>query len=70
MTKDKLTQINKEFRAKDQSHLWPINGKFNVTERAIGRVRRANQYYGDVGREEYRMQLEIEISRIVNAEEG
>ena len=32
--------INRAFRAADQSHLWPISGRFDATERAIRAVRR------------------------------
>lgn len=68
MTRKEKMEIDKAFRAKDQSHLWPINNKFNATERAIARVRRFNQYYGEVSAEEYKLQLEAEISDIVNGE--
>jgi hypothetical protein len=68
MTKEELTRINNEYRAKDQSHLWPVNGKFNATERAIKHVRQANQYGGDVGELQYRMQLDAALSSIVNGE--
>ena len=33
-------KINALYRAQDQSHLWPVWGKFDATERAIRRVRR------------------------------
>ena len=33
-------QINKLFRANDESDKWPICGRFNVTERAINRIRK------------------------------
>ena len=32
--------INRIYRQHDQSHLWPICGRFNATERAIRRTRR------------------------------
>lgn len=32
--------INKHFREQDESHLFPISGRFNATERAIRKVRR------------------------------
>lgn len=35
-----VRQINAYFRKHDDSHLWPICGRFNVTERAIRRLRR------------------------------
>lgn len=32
--------IDRHFRAQDESHLYPICGRFNATERAIRKVRR------------------------------
>jgi hypothetical protein len=59
--------INKAMRLIDDSHLWPINGEFNVTERAI---RRMNKYERDSGEFDcaysYWKSLENEISNIVN----
>lgn len=40
LTKAQVLKVNKAFRAKDDSSLWPINGSFNATERAIKWVRR------------------------------
>ena len=60
-----VRQINAHFRAEDDSHLWPVCGRFNATERAIRRVRRK----GLAGRGglEYYLTLEREITDIVNA---
>ena len=63
-----VRQINAYFRKHDDSHLWPICGRFNATERAIRRIRR----YRRDGMEvcsglEYYLTLEREISEIVNA---
>lgn len=63
-----VRQINAFFRKHDDSHLWPICGRFNATERAIRRIRR----YRRDGMEvcsglEYYLTLEREISEIVNA---
>lgn len=63
-----VRQINAYFRKHDDSHLWPICGRFNATERAIRRIRR----YRRDGMEvcsglEYYLSLEREISQIVNA---
>ncbi len=55
--------INAYFRANDTSHQWPICNKFNVTERAILKLRKEKHYTG--GRE-YFMALDTEIGRIVN----
>lgn len=60
-----IRAINKLYRQQDDSSLWPINGRFNATERAIRRVRRLGMaLYGL----EYCYALEGEISRIVNSQ--
>lgn len=60
-------QINKHFRSTDDSHLWPVCGKFNATERAIRRVRRFAAASGaPMEGLEYWLALEAEISTIVN----
>jgi exoribonuclease R len=59
-------KINKFFRDRDESHLWPICNKFNVTERAIRNIQRSGAEYMYGLR--YCEALEAEISRIVNAE--
>lgn len=57
-------EINAYFRANDTSHQWPICNKFNVTERAIRRIRRI--YGTNNGGYEYFHMLGTEISNIVN----
>lgn len=59
--------INKLFRAADESHLWPINNRFNVTERAIRWVQDVMKVTGQeyVGYE-YAYMIECRISHIVN----
>lgn len=54
--------INKYFRIIDDSNLWPIKGKFNVTERAIRKVQKMR-----LSGLEYCLALDSEISRIVNS---
>lgn len=61
-------QMNAEFRKQDESHLAPINNKFNVTERAIRRIRKLAQGCGPICGSEYVAVMEDEISRIVNDE--
>jgi len=63
------TAINRLFRKQDESHLYPINGRFNVTERAIRRLqeRQRDGLVLDDGLE-YALALEMEISSIVNNE--
>lgn len=56
--------INAYFRANDESHKWPICNKFDVTERAIRRLRKLQMYNGGL---EYFLALENEISSIVNS---
>ena len=68
MNEMSIRQINAYFRENDESHLWPICGRFNATERAIRRIRRLRQQglcvYPGL---EYYLTLEQEISDIVNA---
>lgn len=67
---DKLTvrQVNKLARQTDQSHRYPIRNRFNVTERAIRQLRRAqrNGLVLNPGLE-YALALDNEISHIVNS---
>ena len=58
-------QINAFFRANDCSHQWPICNRFDVTERAIRRLRR-DSCVADGGLE-YFAALDAEISSIVNS---
>jgi len=59
-----IRQINRWFRIRDESHLWPVKDRFNATDRAINRLRRLNHdWEGEV----YASTLYEEISRIVNA---
>ena len=62
-----VRQINAYFRKKDESHLYPVCGRFNATERAIRRVREQKRQ----GLEchpglEYYLTLERELSNIIN----
>ena len=63
-----IREINRLYRAQDDSHLWPIRGRFNVTERAIRRVRRLARDYGGMYGLEYAYAIEQEIGEIVNDE--
>jgi len=68
MTDDKqglanIRAINKLFRKQDESRLYPINGRFNATERAIRQMRKFDcPVYGL----EYCLGLDGLISEIVN----
>ena len=63
-----IRQINALFRKHDESHLWPVCSQFNVTERAIRRLRKVMQCNGSTGGFEYALMLDGEIGRIVNEE--
>lgn len=66
LTLKEIRKANKELRLKDDSHLWPICGRFNATEKAIRQFRRrgyeANSVY------EYKEVINNLISIIVNSE--
>ena len=62
-----IRAINKLYRTQDESHLWPIQGRFNVTERAIRKFNREYaKYNGPLYGLEYCYCLESIISEIVN----
>ena len=66
-----IRQINAYFREHDESHLFPICGKFDVTERAI-RKRRRLRHDGLCVSDglEYYLTLENMIGEIVNDEKN
>lgn len=68
MTLSEKRKINKKFRAADESHLYPINGRFNATNRAIRRASVFERQNGPMTPLEYEYFLEHEISRIVNSQ--
>ena len=61
-----IREVNKLFREHDESHLLPICGEFNATERAIRRLRKFLRGHGSTGGIEYACMLDAEISNIVN----
>lgn len=63
-----IRQINKYFRSIDESHKWPICGRFNVTERAIRRLvwKRRQGLVINPGLEYY-LSLYNETLKIVNS---
>jgi hypothetical protein len=66
-----IREINRYFRNEDESDKWPICGKFNVTERAIRRVREYRRQGMEINEGlEYYLALESEISDIVNNEKN
>lgn len=60
-------EIRRVFRENDESHKWPVCGRFNVTERAIRRVARMEREGGELSSVEYAYALDRTISAIVNA---
>lgn len=65
--KANIAAINRAFRRADESHLWPVLGKFDATERAIRRVRAFVRESGcPMYGLEYAYALDSEISRTVN----
>ena len=63
-----IRAINKLYRAQDESHLYPINNRFNATDRAIMRVRAYSKQAGAIYGLEYCYAVENELSNIVNNE--
>jgi len=63
-----IRAINKAYRAQDDSRLWPINNRFNATERAIRQARKLQRDGGTVYGLEYCYMLDGLISSIVNNE--
>lgn len=61
-----IKEINAQFRANDESHKWPVCGRFNVTERAITRARKIRSISKD--NSGYAELLNSLISDIVNKE--
>ena len=61
-----IRAINKLYRIQDQSNLWPIRNKFNVTERAIRKARKLQRDAGAVYGLEYCYTLEHIMSELVN----
>lgn len=67
LERSEVVEINRRLRAADESHLWPICGKFSATGRAIGRILKQMQnglYIESAA--EYEAAVDEEISRIVN----
>ncbi len=60
--------INGYFRFTDTSIKFPVNGRFDIAERAIRKVRAFNRESGSISEGiEYIKQLDDQISEIVNA---
>ena len=67
--RENRARINAAYRKQDDSHLWPVCGRFNVTERAIRRIRRLERDGAVIGDGlEYAYTLESIMSEIVNSD--
>ena len=61
--------INRMYRQQDDSDKFPINGKFNATERAIRKVVKMEKQYAEFLRSlEYAYTIEMVLGHIVNDE--
>ena len=65
-----IRAINNLYRQQDESHLWPVSGRFNVTERAIKRLKGFRQTNMAIYGLEYCYCLEGIMQGIVNREGG
>ena len=64
-----IAAINALFRRQDESHLYPIRGRCDATERAIRRLRRlAREGLALEPGLEYALALDAEIGAIVNGD--
>lgn len=61
-----IRAINAKYRYQDESRLYPVLGRFNVTERAIRQARKFQRGAGAVYGLEYCYLLEQLISTIIN----
>lgn len=63
------TQIDNLFLANDESHLWPVENKFNATQKAIETLKAKERDGLELpdGGPEYAAALDQEISDIVNS---
>lgn len=69
ITRNEIVAVNREMRQNDDSHLWPICGKFSVAERAIRQARYIRREESECDSEiEYRALLDSLESSIVNDE--
>lgn len=66
LSRNEIRKINKFFRATDESHLYPVLGRFNVTERAIAKARRIRQSSPCNCSQEYFALIKLLIEQIVN----
>ena len=68
ITAAEVRRVNKEMRARDESHLYPVCGRFNVTNRAINAVRAYRRAgYNVYDADHYEHMLENTISEMINS---
>ena len=59
--------VNKMFMEQDDSNLWPIRNRFNITQRAFSHARKFERDSGvELAGLEYCLFVEDDIGRIVN----
>ena len=63
---ENIKAINKLYRQQDESNLWPVSGKFNLTERCFRKAREFQRASGAVYGLEYCYLIENIMSEIVN----
>lgn len=61
-------QMNKLYRKQDESKLYPVFNRYNITERAIRKARKLESLNDIMSPYEYALYLEEEMSNIVNQE--
>ncbi len=66
LTRSDVILINRFYRQTDESHLYPVRNRFNVTERAIRKVRAYSQATEIDTPQAYFDWVETVISEIVN----
>jgi len=62
-----IKEINRLYRKQDESHLYPICNRFDVTERAIRKARAFQRDAGAVYGLEYSLLIDGILSDIVNS---
>lgn len=68
ISKTEIMLVNKIARDCDDSHKWPVCGRFSVAERAIRKARKIRRDCPCTCKEEYLNLLDSLMTEIVNAE--
>ena len=67
IAKSEIREVNMIARLADDSQLWPVRGRFNVTERAIRQARKVRAECGECyDRQQYEELLADLVAAIVN----